>query len=370
MSRSPLPARPSHHHGSARSAYPVFLSFPETALLQLKAAGKGLVDAFRWDRVVRLIASDAQVRSNIFKSLLLNLVSLTSIYFFDLLLFPLTHEHPHWLRRNVGWVYQVLWLFPIMGASLYLNSSWCSQLANRTFTLQHGARAEPPATYSGILNSIATSAYRVIMICTAVVISFALQYVPLVGPSVGFVFMCWIDSFYCFEFTWIARGYSLSRRLRLLEERWAYFLTFGLPSTALCMWGSTLANAAVFALVYPAYIIMAMHARPIPVDPYNPAGIEDTIRHPSPFIPIRIPVFSVVVWLNDRVIGVISFVSLLGGPRPAPPTLGHRRALSDSVESVEEGEGPTAEPRKPAPQAGTRIRVSRGTRTGGRKKLD
>ena len=26
----------------------------------------------------------------------------------------------------------------------------------------------------------------------------------------------------------------------------------GLPSSALCMWGSTLANAAIFALVYPS----------------------------------------------------------------------------------------------------------------------
>jgi hypothetical protein len=65
--------------------------------------------------------SDPEVRSNVFKSLLLNAVSLTSIYFFDLLLSPLTHEHSHWLRRNLGTFYQVLWLFPVMGASLYLN---------------------------------------------------------------------------------------------------------------------------------------------------------------------------------------------------------------------------------------------------------
>ena len=40
---------------SARSAYPVFLSVQETSLLQLKAASKGLLDAFRWDVVVRLM---------------------------------------------------------------------------------------------------------------------------------------------------------------------------------------------------------------------------------------------------------------------------------------------------------------------------
>ena len=65
--------------------------------------------------------SDAEVRSSVAKSLLLSSVSLTSIYFFDLLLIPLTHEHPHWLRRNAGWFYQAFWLFPVMGASIYLN---------------------------------------------------------------------------------------------------------------------------------------------------------------------------------------------------------------------------------------------------------
>lgn len=84
----------------------------------------------RVSRPVRLVAvcltprpcaSDAEVRSNMLKSLLVNLLSLASVYFFDLLLRPLTHEHEHWLRRNVGWVYQALWLFPVVGLSLYLN---------------------------------------------------------------------------------------------------------------------------------------------------------------------------------------------------------------------------------------------------------
>lgn len=68
----------------------------------------------------------------------------------------------------------------------------------------------------------------------------------------------------------MARGMSLSRRIRHLEERWAYYFAFGstafllrlllltfslclgLPSTAICTWGSGLANAAIFALIFPA----------------------------------------------------------------------------------------------------------------------
>lgn len=41
---------------SSRSAYPTFLTPQDTALLQLKAAGRGILDACRWDVVIRLIA--------------------------------------------------------------------------------------------------------------------------------------------------------------------------------------------------------------------------------------------------------------------------------------------------------------------------
>ncbi|KAJ2965788.1 hypothetical protein NUW54_g14001 [Trametes sanguinea] len=160
---------------------------------------------------------------------MLNTLSLVSIYFFDWLLLPLAQGQQKWFHRNLGWFYQVLWLLPVVGISFYLNSSWCTLIAKRTFTLQHGSRAvaQPPSTYSGMLNALATSAYRAVMVFTSVVVSFALAYIPYVGPVAAFAFLCWVDAYYCFEFIWIARGYSLARRVRHLEERWAYYFAFG-----------------------------------------------------------------------------------------------------------------------------------------------
>lgn len=128
--------------------------------------------------------------------------------------------------------------------------------------------------------------------------------------------------------------------MRHLEERWAYYFAFGLPSAALCMWGSSLANAALFALVFPGYIIMAMHARPVPLDPYNSlsaaSDANDDVLHPHPLVPIRIPVFALVLWLNDWVVRILT----LGGGRAARAgqMSAHRRMPSDAAESVEEGE--------------------------------
>ncbi|THU90691.1 EI24-domain-containing protein [Dendrothele bispora CBS 962.96] len=331
----------SLHHSQAQSAralYPSFLSVQESLLLQLKWAWHGIVDAFRWDLVISTISSDAEIRANILKSLLLNVLSLTSIYTFDLLLLPLVQDQQRWLHRNVGWFYQALWLFPVIGLSFYLNSSWCTVIAKRAYALQYGNRAlsqQQPATYTGMLKSIATSAYRVVMVFTSVVVSFALENIPYVGPIVGFFFLCWVDAYYCFEFVWIARGMNLSRRIRHLEERWAYYLTFGLPTAALCTWGNTLANAALFALVFPLFIIMAMHARPLPIDPYSPivpnASQSDVIRHPSPFVPIRLPIFALVLFLNDWIVKILT----VGGGGNSRTSRG--RAFSDAAENAEEG---------------------------------
>lgn len=86
-----------------------------------------------------------------------------------------------------------------------------------------------------------------------------------------------------------------------------------------------------------------MHARPVPTDPYSPlssisspnSGDNDTIRHPSPFIPIRLPVFALVVWLNDAIVKLLS----VGGK---PKRNLRNRAFSDAPESAEEGAGRTA----------------------------
>ncbi|KAF9476328.1 hypothetical protein BDN70DRAFT_882576 [Pholiota conissans] len=350
MASAHYPTRPQALHFpsgpaarlSSRQSYPTFLSVQDSFLLQLTWAWRGLYDAFRWNVVVGSISSDAEIRANVYKSVLLNSLSLLSIYVFDLLFQPLVKDQQQWFHRNIGWFYQILWLLPVVGISFYLNRTWCTVIANRTYLLQHGGRPAPPqsASYTGMLRSIATSAYRVIMVFTSVVVSFGLGKIPLVGPTAEFIFLCWVDSYYCFEFIWAARNMSISSRIRHLEERWAYYFAFGLPSAALCTWGSGLANAAAFALVFPMYIIMAMHARPVPTDPYNPMPPKrvqenDAVRHPSPFVPIRLPIFAIVIWLNDAFVRVLNAIG--GRPIVRHPAAAQLRRFSDASEHAEDG---------------------------------
>ena len=91
-----------------------------------------------------------------------------------------------------------------------------------------------------------------------------------------------------------------------------------------------------------------MHAKPVPLNPYNPCPNPETstIRYPSPFIPIRLPIFAVVLWINDRIVRLLS----VGGGRNRHYARGidvdsgsGKRVMSDAtVESVEEGSGDVA----------------------------
>lgn len=115
-----------------------------------------------------------------------------------------------------------------------------------------------------------------------------------------------------------------------------------------------MANTAIFALLFPAvsrfklfampvnnywqYNIMAIHARPLPLDPYNPVRPKDNTSQmdeiilPSPYIPIRLPIFALVIWLNDV---IVSSLTAFRGDHKSR----HRRNQSSvgGKQSIEEG---------------------------------
>lgn len=87
---------------------------------------------------------------------------------------------------------------------------------------------------------------------------------------------------------------------------------------------------------------MATRARPLPLDPYNPIPNDSSVvRHPSPFLPIRLPIFAAVIWLNDSIVRFLS-VGASGGARPNASRPGHnggkKKGESISFDVLEEGD--------------------------------
>ena len=87
---------------------------------------------------------------------------------------------------------------------------------------------------------------------------------PWIGTPLSFIYSCWLSSLYCFEYSWINTGLPFGRRLDAFESHWAYFLGFGLPFTAATFFLPFLIGSAVYALVFPVYVIVATAATPVP----------------------------------------------------------------------------------------------------------
>lgn len=48
--------------------------------------------------------------------------------------------------------------------------------------------------YDRMLTALASSAYRVVMIITSIILTNAFSYVPMIGPFLGFSFLCWVNA--------------------------------------------------------------------------------------------------------------------------------------------------------------------------------
>ena len=87
--------------------------------------------------------------------------------------------------------------------------------------------------------------------------------------------------------------------------------------------------------------MMAMYARAVPAHPYNPvppitkANGDTSYPIPSPFIPIRLPVFKVVIMLNELVIKLIDFG--VRGKRSRPLKRSRKESLGSEMEGLEGG---------------------------------
>ena len=78
------------------------------------------------------------------------------------------------------------------------------------------------------------------------------------------IFLCWLYSLYCFEYKWA--HWSISKRLKYIEENWPYFVGFGLvvgtPFTLASYYYGLWISYAIWWLLFPLFIITAIGAKP------------------------------------------------------------------------------------------------------------
>ncbi|PWN48534.1 hypothetical protein IE53DRAFT_191862 [Violaceomyces palustris] len=257
------------------------LSILQSAKAHLGWARQGLVDANRWGNAMGLVKSSPEIRVGILKGLGLSGVLVAIIFFFELAFFPKvlyqnsssSNDPRGRLPSDHSSLSNIIWLYPLIGGSFLLASTWSSDVAQAAYKIRHGhtkglasistvaASSFPPGTSRRLVQE----SYRLILIVNYTILGLLLHKIPHVGPILAFLFMSIIDGYYCFEQYWITRGWSLERRMRFCEERWSYFVAFGLPSTAISYFHpSGLLNLMLFMLIFPLCTVLSMLSNPQP----------------------------------------------------------------------------------------------------------
>lgn len=272
-------ARPTSWSAKGPADYVPRLPLLKSLHCHLNWAKAGWGDANRWPEAFKLIGSSSEIRNGVLKGLLLSGTISALVFFFELAFFPtvLFQQKPPVKAMQdiaesgsiIGNLGNVFWMYPLIGGSYLLASSWTSDIAQAAYKLRHGhvrrLTLSNPSLPPGTSRRLVQESYRIILIVNYTLLYILLGRIPYLGRSLSFLFMCLVDGYYCFEQAWISRGWSLGRRMRYCEERWSYFVAFGLPSTAVSFFHpSGLLNLMLFMLVFPFCTVLAMLADPQP----------------------------------------------------------------------------------------------------------
>ncbi|ORX50229.1 hypothetical protein DM01DRAFT_320276 [Hesseltinella vesiculosa] len=192
-------------------------------------------------------------------------------------------------------------------ALLGINGRFYAKVAEKSYQVQ----SKNQQAGAAVAQTLAQTIYMTIFYISCGGFAAVLRSLPTFGTILALLMNCFIFSYYCFEFRWVFMQWTLEQRLAYVEQHWAFFLGFGLPGTVATFFLSTLRSGAMFALLYPGYIVMAFMATPSASSSGTP-GSSTVSSGSDIMLPNRVPVFAGVRQMCKV---VIALVKKVGGVR-------------------------------------------------------
>ncbi|WVW83790.1 hypothetical protein I302_105811 [Kwoniella bestiolae CBS 10118] len=246
----------------------------------LEHLGMGVRDAVRLERSWELVWSDRELRTLVLKSTLINILSLISLSLGSLLFSPfLVHPVSELMESKTkkwGMWYNLLLSWPVFFVCFWINASWGPSISKRAQAILHPSHRFQPSPVSTPTSSTPSSSTttstpfakvfqaitRILLISDFTLISRLIGLIPFFGRWASFGYMCVIDAYYCFEWNFTSKHWPLDHRIRYMQDRTAYMIGFGFAATFLTSFGPPLVTMAIFALIYPFFVLQAIQAKP------------------------------------------------------------------------------------------------------------
>ncbi len=152
------------------------------------------------------------------------------------------------------------------------------------------SRQAKATTVSIVLSSVTEEFYRLFVVLLFVV-EFSILGLVLpswLGTPLMALHVCWLYSFYAFEYRWAAEAWPLEVRFRFFEHRAAYFCGFGFMISVITLLFPGFFSSGLFSMLLPIWIVLAISA---PTEDIKPGT--------------RVPVFFIVRWVNGQWLGLV-----------------------------------------------------------------
>ncbi|KAF5839381.1 etoposide-induced protein 2.4-domain-containing protein [Dunaliella salina] len=203
---------------------------------------------------------------------------------------------------------------------------------NNSGSMAHQAQGFPtlrpsPRATAGFEEVAAQELFRVVLFLLFYGESWVVGQLPYIGPPLYFLLSCWLWAYYCYDYAWALRGFSLPDRLAFFESSAAFFAGYGLLITLVTSLLPFYIGAAVTALLFPLFVLVACHSDPPAIiatallkQIWSQQGVQHAgaqgrpARWPGTW---RIPIFAMALkptqWLLHCVL------QALQGPTPSKP---------------------------------------------------
>ncbi|KAG2444761.1 hypothetical protein HXX76_001505 [Chlamydomonas incerta] len=223
-------------------------------------------------------------------------------------------------RWLLGAAFQALWLAPVYLVTMLVSCGIYNDVAKHAYLIKMrqqqagagggskaasaggaggGSGAGAGAGAGGGLEDAAQELYRVVLFCIFFAEVSVVGKVPYVGYGLNVLALSWLYAYYCFDYKWGLQGVRLTERLGYFERRWAFFAGFGLPMAMSTVLLSFYPGAAVLAVLFPIYILVACDC--------DVNAAHDRVIGPGGAAQLRhLPIFALALWPTQHVVQLVT----------------------------------------------------------------
>ena len=207
----------------------------------------GILDSIKYNKFYYVFSNSSKLRNYMGIIFLINIILPCSIHILFSIMLDATSNLPSYCIHIQWFIYIIAWIIPTTPYKLLSNFIIVTEISD--IVLRVGS--------SDLSLVITNFIYDFVLIIYLTIQCSLLLYVPYVGTILYFFHSCLLWSFNYYDYKWATSRIDINRRMIFFNNRWPYFLGFGLIPALIDILLPFPYNSGILALILPIMVIVA-----------------------------------------------------------------------------------------------------------------